>query len=97
MEEVLNEEDPIISNETESTEETGLVKETVVEVLKLKINYSSVITKWRKIVNKYNGRSTVDHDYLQNRIKEWQKQKVSLLGKHLCNPSHICMVGCIMP
>ena len=70
MEEVLNEEDPIISNETESTEETGLVKETVVEVLKLKINYSSVITKWRKIVNKYNGRSTVDHDYLQNRIKE---------------------------
>ena len=69
--------DSTITNETGIIEETGLVKETVVEVLKMKSNFSSVITKWRKIVNKYNGRSTVDHDYLQNRIKEWQKQKVS--------------------
>ena len=65
-----------MSNETDINEETGLVKEAVVEVLKLKSNYNSVIAKWRKIVNKYSGRSTVDHDYLQNRIKEWQKQKV---------------------
>ena len=83
-----------MSNETDINEETGLVKEAVVEVLKLKSNYNSVIAKWRKIVNKYSGRSTVDHDYLQNRIKEWQKQKVR---KHLCNPPYICMVGCTMP
>ena len=90
-EEVLNEPD---ENNGDNLE-TGLVQESVVEVLKLKDEYKAVIVKWRKVVNKYSGRSTVDHDYLQNAIKEWQKQKVSP-KQHLYNPSYICMVGCAM-
>ena len=54
-----------------------------------------MIVKLRKVVNKYSGRSTVDHDYLQNAIKAWQKEKVGF-KKHLYNPSYICMVGCAM-
>ena len=91
-EEVLNEPDD--ENNGDNIE-TGLVKESVVEVLKLKDEYKAVIVKWRKVVNKYSGRSTVDHDYLQNAIKEWQKAKVSNIG-HLYNSSYICMVGCAM-
>ena len=37
--------------------------------------HDKIIKKWRKICKKYNGRSTVDHDYLQKAIKEWQKKK----------------------
>ena len=72
-EEVLNEPDD--GNNGDNLE-TGLVNESVVEVLKLKDEYKAVIAKLRKVVNKYSGRSTVDVDYLQNAIKAWQKEKV---------------------
>ena len=89
-EEVLNEPDD--DNNGDNTE-TGLVKESVVEVLKLKDEYKAVIVKLRKLVNKYSGKSTVDHDYLQNAIKAWQKEKVN---QYLYNPSYICMMGFAM-
>ena len=37
--------------------------------------YGTVIKKWRKIVNRYSGHSTVWHDQLQDAIKAWQKKK----------------------
>ena len=54
------------------------------EVLQLKDEYKALIVKWRKVVNKYSGRSTVDHDYLQNAVKAWQKEKVN----YICTIHH---------
>ena len=69
-------------NEPENEEdqvgfETGLYEEAPDEVLSLTGSYGKVITKMRKIINRYAGKSTVRNDSLQVAIKEWQKQKVS--------------------
>ena len=42
----------------------------------MKRKFAKVIVKWRKIVNKFNGRSSVQKDQLQDAVKIWQKKQV---------------------
>ena len=50
------------------------------DMIKLRNKFRNVVAKCRKIVNKYQGRSTPNRDYFQSKVKAWQKNQVCFLN-----------------
>ena len=83
-------------SDDDEVEEIDENEEEIIDVPQLKKKYAKVIVKWRKIVNKFNGRSTVQKDQLQDAIKKWQKKQVMILFvkilKMLCYILYSCKI-----